>query len=183
MGSDDDAEFLRALEDLQGLFHGQEEKGESLYASLANFLDASFSRFKGLVCGHRPPAPSSSSSSRRPSSEAVKLTCGKFLLSSIVLNLTLPIIYCAMYVGGKLFNARLCYTYGLFTKALVPVTRCISDFGERSVHPVKHYLDGINFSLRLLTLTSAVFYFSHLRKKVARIHVRDTLWRTFVVGL
>ena len=38
MGSDDDAEFLRALEDLQGLFHGQEEKGESLYAFWLTFL-------------------------------------------------------------------------------------------------------------------------------------------------
>ena len=84
------------------------------------------------------------------------MTCGKFLLPSIVLNLTVPITNFAMNVGGKLFNARLCYTYGLFTKALVPVTRCISDFGEWSVHPVKHYLDGINFSLRLLT--SAVYY-------------------------
>ena len=30
MGSDDDAKFLRVLEDLQGHFHDQEEKGESL---------------------------------------------------------------------------------------------------------------------------------------------------------
>ena len=145
VGSDDDAVFLRALEDLQGHFHGQEEKGEPLFARLATILDASLRR--------------------RPSSEAVKSPCGKFLLPSYVSNLTVPTTTSAfvkvMNIGGKLFVARLCYTNGLLAKALVPVARCISDIGERSVHPVNHCLDGFNNSLCLLA--SAVCYINQLR--------------------
>ena len=102
---------------------------------------------------------------RRPSSEAVKSPCGKFLLPSYVSNLTVPTTTSAfvkvMNIGGKLFVARLCYTNCLLAKALVPVARCFSDIGERSVHPVNHCLDVYNNSLRLLA--SAVCYINQLR--------------------
>ena len=66
----DDAEFLRALEELKGHFHGQEEEGEPLFDRLATILDASLKR--------------------RPTSEDVKLSCSKIKLPSNVPNLTVP---------------------------------------------------------------------------------------------
>ena len=150
------AEFLRALEELSGHFHGEEEKGEPLSEHLATILNASLRRW--------------------PTFEGVKLTCSKIKLPSNVPNMTVPTtnpaISKAMSVGGKLIDARLSHTNTLLTKTLVPVAQCISDIGERKGKLVNHYLEGLNNSLRLLT--SAVNYVNHLRKEVARIHVHDS---------
>lgn len=152
----DDADFHRALEELEGHFHCQEKKGEPLSDRLAGILDESLRR--------------------RPTSEGVKTTCSKVRLPSNVPNLTVPAtnaaISKALSVGGRLIDARLFFTNGLLSKALVPVAQCLSDIVERKGKPVDAYLDGLNNCVRLLT--SAVCYLNQLRKEVARIHVNDT---------
>ena len=84
-----DADFLRALGDLSGHFHGEEEKGDPLADNLATILNASLRR--------------------RPMSESVKLTCGKIKLPSNVPNLAVPVtnaaIIMAMNVNGRLVGA------------------------------------------------------------------------------
>ena len=152
----DDADFHRALEELAGHFHCQEKKGEPLSDRLAGILDDSLRR--------------------RPTSEGVKSTCSKVRLPSNVPNLAVPVtnaaISKALSVGGRLIDARLFFTNGLLSKALVPVAQCLSDIGERKGQPVTAYLDGLNNCVRLLT--SAVCYINQLRKEVARIHVHDS---------
>lgn len=151
-----DSDFLQALEELSGHFHGEEEKGEPLSERLAVILNTSLRR--------------------RPTSEGVKLTCGKIKLPSNVPNLTVPstnsALTKAMSVGGRLIDARIAYTNGLLSKALVPIAQCISDIGDRKGGSINSYLHGLNNSLRLLT--SSVNYLNHLRKEVARIHVHDS---------
>ena len=151
-----DADFLRALGDLSGHFHGEEEKGDPLADSLATILNASLRR--------------------RPLSESVKLTCGKIKLPSNVPNLAVPVtnaeITKAMSVNGRLVDTKLFQTNFLLTKALVPIAVCINDIGEKKSKSLPSYLDGLNNCLRLLT--SAVNYLNQLRKDVARIHVRDS---------
>ncbi|MPC30784.1 hypothetical protein E2C01_024053 [Portunus trituberculatus] len=102
---DEDEDFLRALGDLSGHFHGEEEKGEPLADSLATILNASLRR--------------------RPVSESVKLTCAKIKLPSNVPNLTMPVtnatITEAMSVNGRLVDAKLFQTNCLLTKAIVPI--------------------------------------------------------------
>lgn len=112
----------------------------------------------------------------RPTSDGVKSTCGKIKLPSNVANLTVPVtnkaITSAMSIGGKLIDAQLFFTNGLFTKALVSVAQCISDVGEWKGKTVSHYLEGLNNGLRLLS--SAVNYVNQLRRDVAQIHVNDS---------
>lgn len=153
---EDNAEYLKALDELSGHFHGEEEKGEPLFDGLASVLDASLRR--------------------RPSSEGVKLACGKIKLPSNVPNLSVPVtnsaILKAMSAGGRLLDTKLFHTNSLLTKALVPIARCLSDIGERKGQLVSHYLDGLNGSVRLLA--SAVNYINQLRKEVVRLNVHDT---------
>ena len=153
---DVDEDFLKALGDLSGHFHGEEEKGDPLSDWLANILNASLHR--------------------RPVSESVKLTCGKIKLPSNVPNLAVPVtnaeITKAMSVNGRLVDTKLFQTNCLLTKALVPIAVCINDIGEKKSKSLPSYLDGLNNCLRLLT--SAVNYLNQLRKDVARIHVRDS---------
>lgn len=152
---EDNADFLRALEDLSGHFHGEEEKGEPLSDRLATILDASLRR--------------------RPSADSVKQTCSKIKLPSNVPNLAVPVtnsaITKAMSVGGRLVDSRLSHTNGLVCKALVPIVQCINDIGEKSSKPLASYLEGLNISVRLMT--SVINYINHLRKEVARLHVHD----------
>ncbi|KAK3892397.1 hypothetical protein Pcinc_003767 [Petrolisthes cinctipes] len=152
---EDNAGFLKVLDELSGHFHGEEEKGEPLTDRLASILNSSLRR--------------------RPTSEGVKMTCSKIRLPSNVPNLTVPAtntaITKAMSVGGKLIDARLFHTNGLISKALIRVAECISDIGEKKSKTINCYLEGLNNSLRLLT--SVVNYIHHLRKEVARIHVHD----------
>ena len=152
---DDDA-FSKALGDLSAHFHGEEEKGEPLSDRLASILNDSLRR--------------------RPSSEGIKLTCSKIKLPSNVPNLCVPAtntaISQALSAGGKLLDSRLCQTTSLLTKALVPITQCVSDIGEKTGKPLSHYLEGFNNSIRLLV--SAVNFLNHMRKEVARLHVHDT---------
>ena len=154
--TEDNSDFLKALDELSGHFHGEEEKGEPLSERLATILNSSLRR--------------------RPTSEGVKLACGKIKLPSNVPNLTVPstnaALTKAMSVGGRLIDARLVYTNGLISKALVPIAQCISDIGERKGGSINSYLHGLNNSLRLLT--SSVNFLNHLRKEVARIHVHDS---------
>lgn len=153
---EDNAEYLKALDELSGHFHGEEEKGEPLFDGLASVLDTSLRR--------------------RPSSEGVKLTCGKIKLPSNVPNLSVPVtnsaIIKAMSAGGRLLDTKLFHTNSLLTKALVPIARCLSDIGERKGQLISHYLDGLNSSVRLLA--SAVNYINQLRKEVVRLNVHDT---------
>ena len=153
---DDDAGFLRALDELSGHFHGEEGKGPPLSDRLATILDASMRR--------------------RPSSEGVKLICNKIKLPSNVPNLLVPAtnsaIAKAMSVGGRLLDTRLFHTNSLLTKALVPIAQCVSDIGEKKGQSVNCYLDGLNNSVRLLA--SAVNYVNHLRKEIVRLHVHDS---------
>ncbi|XP_045137191.1 uncharacterized protein LOC123519752 [Portunus trituberculatus] len=153
-GADED--FLRALSDLSGHFHGEEKKGDPLSDQLATILNASLRR--------------------RPLSESVKLTCGKIKLPSNVPNLAVPVtnaaITKAMSVNGRLVDTKLFQTNCLLTKALVPIAVCLDDIGKKKDKSLACYLDGLNSCLRLLT--SAVNYLNQLRKDVARIHVRDS---------
>ncbi|MPC73896.1 hypothetical protein E2C01_068238 [Portunus trituberculatus] len=84
----DNADFLRALEELSDHFQGEEKKGEPISEHLASTLNAS------LRC--------------RPSSDGVKSACSKIKLSSNVPNLSVPAtnstISSAMTVGGKLIQ-------------------------------------------------------------------------------
>lgn len=152
----DDSDFLQALEELSGHFHGEEAKGKPLSERLATILNASLRR--------------------RPTSEGVRLTCEKIRLPSNVPNLTVPstntALTKAMSIGGKLIDARLTHTNGLLSKAVVPIAQCINDIGEKKGNSIGNYLPGLNNSLRLLT--SAVNYLNQLRKEVARIHVHDS---------
>ena len=90
----DNFDFFRALEDLSGHFHGEEEKGELLSECLASILASS------LQC--------------RPSADSVEQTCNRIKLPSNVPNLAMPVtnsaITKAMSVGGKLIDTRLSHT-------------------------------------------------------------------------
>ncbi|MPC93045.1 hypothetical protein E2C01_088161 [Portunus trituberculatus] len=92
---------------------------------------------------------------RRPTSEGMKLTCGKIKLPSNVPNLTVPstnsALTKAMSVGGRFIDARLVYTNSLISKALVPIAQCISNIEERKRSYINSYLHRLNNSLRLLT--------------------------------
>ncbi|MPC39161.1 hypothetical protein E2C01_032684 [Portunus trituberculatus] len=103
----DNADFLRALEELSGHFQGEEEKGESLSERLATILYAS------LRC--------------RLSSDGVKSTCSKIKLSSNVSKLSVLATNSAMTVGDKLIDMRLFRTNELLSKTIVPVAQYISD--------------------------------------------------------
>ena len=152
----DEADFLKALGDLSGHFHGEEQKGEPLSERLASILNPSLRR--------------------RPSSEGIKSTCDKIKVPSNVPNLKVPVtntaLSKAMSFGGKLIDVRLFQTNGLITKAIVPIARQISDIGDKKGKTLNSYLDGLNNSLRLLS--SAVNYINQLRKEVVRIHVHDS---------
>ncbi|XP_045101327.1 uncharacterized protein LOC123498229 [Portunus trituberculatus] len=112
---DVDEDFPRALGDLSGHFHGEEEKGEPLADSLATILNASLRH--------------------QPVSESVKLTCAKIKLPSNVPNLTMPVtnaaITKAMSVNGCLVDAKLFQTNCLLTKAIVPIAVCVNDIGQK----------------------------------------------------
>ena len=90
---EDNVDFLRALEDLSGHFHGEEEKSEPLFERLASALDSSLRR--------------------RPSAYSVKQTCNKIKLPSNMPNLAVPVtnsaITKAMSVGGKLIDSSLAH--------------------------------------------------------------------------
>ena len=78
----------------------------------------------------------------------------------------------AMTSGGKLLDARLARTNGILSKAIVPLARLMSDFGEKKSLSMEHYTPGLNSSLRLLT--AAFNYVNHIHKEVARIHMHDS---------
>lgn len=153
---DEDDAFSKALGELSAHFHGEEEKGEPLSERLASILNDSLRR--------------------RPSSEAIKLTCSKIQLPRNVPNLCVPstnsAITKALSTGGKLLDNRLFQTNGLLSKALVLLAQCVSDIGERAGKPLSHYLEGFNNSIRLLV--SAINFLNHMRKEVARLHVHDS---------
>lgn len=83
--ADDNANFLRALDEISGHFHGKEDKGAPLSDRLATILDASLRR--------------------RPSSEGVRLTCNKINIPNNMPNLSVPVtnsaITKAISVGGR----------------------------------------------------------------------------------
>lgn len=154
--ADDDASFLRVLDDFSDCFHGDEPKGDPISDRLASILSVSLRR--------------------RPNSDTVKSTCTRLKVPSNVPNMTVPetnsAITKAMNVGGKLLDTRLAHTNSLLLRALVPLTYCISDIGDKSGKPLNTYLDGFNDSLRLIV--SAFNYINQLRKEVIRFHVNDT---------
>lgn len=117
-----------------------------------------------------------SSLRRRPASDSVKTIASKIKVPSNVPNMitpeTNPPIVKAMSVGGRLVDARLSYFNSLLIKALVPITECVSDVGERKGKLIKYYLEGLNDCLRLLI--SSINYANQLRKEVAWIHVNDS---------
>ena len=78
----------------------------------------------------------------------------------------------AMTSGGKLLDARLARTNGILSKAIVPLARLMSDFGEKNNLSMEHYTPGLNSSLRLLP--AAFNYVNHIHKEVARIHMHDS---------
>ena len=142
---DEDDAFSKALGELSAHCHGEEEKGEPLSERLASILNESLRR--------------------RPSSEAIKLTCSKIQLPNNVPNLCVPYtnsaITKALSTGGKLLDTRLFHTNGLLSKALVPLAQCVSDIGEKAGKPLGHYLGGFNNSM----LVSAINFLNHMRKK------------------
>ena len=144
---DEDDAFSKALGELSAHCHGEEETGEPLSERLASILNESLRR--------------------RPSSEAIKLTCSKIQLPNNVPNLCVPstnsAITKALSTGGKLLDTRLLHTNGLLSKALVPLAQCVSDIGEKAGKPLGHYLGGFNNSIRLLV--SAINFLNHMRKK------------------
>ena len=107
----------------------------------------------------------------------MKATSAKVKLPNNVKNFKLPVtnndITKAMTTGGKLLDARLARTNGILSKAIMPIARFLSDFGEKKSHPTEYYLTGLNSSLRLLTATFN--YLNQIRKEVARIHVNDSV--------
>lgn len=142
---DEDDAFSKALGELSAHCHGEEETGEPLSERLASILNESLRR--------------------RPSSEAIKLTCSKIQLPNNVPNLCVPstnsAITKALSTGGKLLDTRLLHTNGLLSKALVPLAQCVSDIGEKAGKPLGHYLGGFNNSM----LVSAINFLNHMRKK------------------
>ena len=155
--SDLQGDFQKALDDLAGSFHGEEEKGEALSDKLANILNLSLRH--------------------RPSDDSVKATSAKIKLSINVENMKMTVtnndISQDMNTGGKFLDALLTRTNCLISKAIVPVAKLISDIGEKKNHPTDHYLASLNDSLRLLA--AAFNYLNHIRKEVARIHVNDSV--------
>ncbi|KAK4299840.1 hypothetical protein Pmani_027912 [Petrolisthes manimaculis] len=153
---DDDSDFLKTLSELSEIFLGEEAKGDTFSDSFASIVNASLRR--------------------RPAADSVKITANKIKVPSNVPNMkipeTNPPIVRALSAGGKLLDACLTHINGLLTKALVPITQCVSDVGERKGKVINYYLEGLNDCLRLLI--SAINYTNQLRKEVARIHVNDT---------
>lgn len=96
---EDSANFLRALDELWGLFHGKEEESEPLSEHLATTLDAS------LRC--------------RPSSEDPKLGCSKIKLPINVPNMSVPATNSAfsnaMGVGRRFLDTQLFHANNLLT--------------------------------------------------------------------
>ena len=116
----DDADFLKALSELSDNFVGDEPKGDPISDCLATIVNSSLRR--------------------RPAADSVKSTAINIKVSSNVPNMkvprTNPAIVKAMSVGGKLVDAWLTHTNGLLLKALVPITQCISDIGEKKGNTV-----------------------------------------------
>ena len=52
----------------------------------------------------------------------------------------------AMTTSDKLLDARLVRTNGILSKAIVPIARLLSEFGEKKSHPTEYYLTGLNSS-------------------------------------
>ena len=152
----EDDDFQRALADLAGSFHGEEEQDEPISEKLANILNSSLRR--------------------RLSDDKVKATAAKIKLPSNVGNLKVPVtnndITIAMSTGGKFLDARLTRTNCFISKAIVPMAKIVSDIGEKKNLPSEVCLSSLNDSLRLLA--AAFNYNNHIRKEVARVHVNDS---------
>ena len=52
----------------------------------------------------------------------------------------------AMTSVVKLLDARLARTNGILSKAIVPLARLMSDFGEKKSLSMEHYTPGLNSS-------------------------------------
>lgn len=148
--------FRTALSDLAGSFLGEEEKGEPLADNLAQILHQSLRR--------------------RPNDESVKATAAKVKLPVNVGNFTVPVtnadVAKALSFGGRLLDARVFRTTCLLSKAIVPLARLLSDFGDKKNLSLDQHLMGLNSSLRLLT--AAFNYMTHIRKEIVRFHVQDS---------
>lgn len=148
--------YRTALSDLAGSFLGEEEKGEPLADNLAQILHQSLRR--------------------RPNDESVKATAAKVKLPVNVGNFTVPVtnadVAKALSVGGKLLDARMFRTTCLLSKAIVPLARLLSDFGDKKNPSLEQHVMGLNSSLRLLT--AAFNYMTHIRKEIVRLHVQDS---------
>lgn len=136
--ADDNANFLRALDEISGHSHGKEDKGAPLSDRHATILDASLRR--------------------RPSSEGVRLTCNKINIPNNMPNLSVPVtnsaITKAISVGGRHLDTWLFHTNSLLTKALVPIPQCVRDVGEKKGKFISCYLEGL--------LASTVNYINHI---------------------
>lgn len=148
--------FQTALSDLAGSFIGEEEKGEPLADNLAQILNQSLRR--------------------RPNDESVKATAAKVKLPSNVANFQVPVtnadVTKALSMGGRLLDARVSRTSCLLTKAIVPLARLLSDFGDKKTLSLDQHVMGLNSSLRLLA--AAFNYMTHIRKEIVRLHVQDS---------
>ncbi|MPC65753.1 hypothetical protein E2C01_059889 [Portunus trituberculatus] len=156
LDNEDDASFLKALNELSGCFHGEEPKGDRVSDRLASILNVSLRRY--------------------PNSESMKTTSSRLLLPNNVPNMKVPetnsAITKVMTVGGKLLDTRLAHTNNLLLRALVPLAHCIGDIGEKAGKPLNSYLEGFNDSLRLII--SAFTYINQIRKEVIHFHVNDS---------
>ncbi|MPC60803.1 hypothetical protein E2C01_054860 [Portunus trituberculatus] len=118
-----------------GSFIG-EEKGEPLADNLAQILNQSLRR--------------------RPNDDSVKATAAKVKLLINVDNFTLPMtnddVAKALSLGGRLLDARVSRTTCLLSKAIVPLARFLSDFGDKKNLSLDHYVMDLNSSLRFLQL-------------------------------
>lgn len=54
----------------------------------------------------------------------------------------------AMTTGGKLLDARLARTNGIFSKAFVPIAKLLSDVGEKKCRPTEYFLPDLNSNLK-----------------------------------
>jgi hypothetical protein len=147
--------FDRALSDLAGFFHSEEERGEPLCEKLAKVLDASLRR--------------------KPQDASVKATAAKIKIPANVPNLNVPAtnddIAKAMSQSGKLLDTHLSRTNLLLSKAIVPIAQILNDLGNKKAQKVEYYMDGLNDSLRLIA--ASFNYLNQTRKEVARQNIRE----------
>ena len=72
----------------------------------------------------------------------------------------------ALLIGGNLFVALVSRTTGLLSRAFVPLTTLLGDFGDKQYE---------GFELLFETLTAAFNYMIHIRQEIVRFLVQNSV--------